>query len=179
MSRPPATTRLDALLDDGDDSHFRQTVQNMILLALQVRDLREGLGATAGLTGAQYTLLMALADLGDGDSGNQGAPVSDLARRLNLTAPTVTVTINQLAKADLVVRSPNPDDRRGTLVALTASGGEVVARLRLLLLDINDLTFADFSPKEFNAFAQALKKLRRGLWDAATDLERRRHFDAA
>ena len=179
MAKSSATTRLDALLDDGDDSRFREAVQEMILLALQVRDLREALGATAGLTGAQYTLLMALADSGEAITPGRGVAVSDLARRLNLTAPTVTVTINQLVKAGLTARAPNPADKRGTLVALTNAGAETITALRLLLHDINDVTFAGLSRKEFAAFAETLGKLRRGLWDAQTDLERRRRFDAA
>ena len=46
----------------------------------------------------------------------------DLARRADLTSGAMTTRLDHLERAGLVRRLPDPDDRRGVLVELTAKG---------------------------------------------------------
>lgn len=59
-----------------------------------------------------------------------GAPFhlspSDLMATMMVTSGTMTNRIDQLEKQGLVERLPNPDDRRGLLVALTPKGRALV-----------------------------------------------------
>ena len=53
-----------------------------------------------------------------------GGPLtpSDLGQRLNLTSGSVTALLDRLEAAAFVTRTPNPDDRRSLLAALTPAG---------------------------------------------------------
>ncbi|WP_454288505.1 MarR family winged helix-turn-helix transcriptional regulator [Rhizobium arsenicireducens] len=59
-----------------------------------------------------------------------GAPYrlspSDLMATMMVTSGTMTNRIDQLEKRELVKRLPNPDDRRGLIVALTPKGRALV-----------------------------------------------------
>ena len=55
------------------------------------------------------------------------ATPSELARHTGLTSGAATAMLNRLEKAGFIERRPNPDDRRGTLIAPVKSGAEKVA----------------------------------------------------
>jgi len=55
------------------------------------------------------------------------ATPSELARHTGLTSGATTAMLDRLEKAGLIERQPNPDDRRGTLIAPAKSGAEKVA----------------------------------------------------
>lgn len=50
----------------------------------------------------------------------------DLLRTMMITSGTMTNRIDQLVKAGLVKRTPNPDDGRGFIVSLTKKGFKVI-----------------------------------------------------
>lgn len=52
--------------------------------------------------------------------------VSDLAEHEAMTQPGVTVLVNRLAEADLAQRTPDPTDRRATLVSITETGRDLL-----------------------------------------------------
>lgn len=58
---------------------------------------------------------------------------SEIGDRLIVTRATVTGVVDSLERRGLVRRSPNPDDRRGVIVALTDEGVDVVGQVRLLV----------------------------------------------
>lgn len=53
-----------------------------------------------------------------------------LAERLHIAPRSATEILDQLAALDLVERRPHPDDRRSTLVGLTAHGRQVAEAVR-------------------------------------------------
>jgi DNA-binding MarR family transcriptional regulator len=55
------------------------------------------------------------------------ATPSELARHTGLTSGATTAMLDRLVKAGLIERRPNPDDRRGTLIAPQKSVAERVA----------------------------------------------------
>lgn len=58
---------------------------------------------------------------------------SELGERLIVTRATVTGVVDSLERRGYVVRSPNPNDRRGIVVGLTAEGVDIVAQVRTLI----------------------------------------------
>jgi DNA-binding MarR family transcriptional regulator len=58
---------------------------------------------------------------------------SELGERLIVTRATVTGVVDSLERRGYVSRSPNPKDRRGIIVELTATGLEIVAQVRTLI----------------------------------------------
>jgi DNA-binding MarR family transcriptional regulator len=53
----------------------------------------------------------------------------DLAQSMSVDAPAATVTVNDLEDRGLVQRTPHPTNGRMKLVALTAAGKRMVARI--------------------------------------------------
>jgi DNA-binding MarR family transcriptional regulator len=58
------------------------------------------------------------------------AAMSDLARHLGVSVPTVSKSIDVLEERKWVERWVDPADRRQTIVRLTAEGGRVTAAMR-------------------------------------------------
>ena len=56
--------------------------------------------------------------------------MGELADRESIRMPTATALVDGLCKSGLVVREPDPDDRRAVLVRLTEHGHEVLERVR-------------------------------------------------
>ncbi|KXP07828.1 MarR family winged helix-turn-helix transcriptional regulator [Tsukamurella pseudospumae] len=74
----------------------------------------DGLAATIGTTAAGWRVLGLLAD--------GAATVADIARRRGLRRQSVRESVERLERDGLVVRGPNPADRRAPLVGLTDRG---------------------------------------------------------
>jgi len=87
-----------------------------------VRGLLDTVLTQAGTTFASWTVLATLQAHG---------PViqKDLARYLDMIGPSVVERVDHLEEAGLVSRSPVPEDRRATLVALTDEGQALHARV--------------------------------------------------
>lgn len=69
----------------------------------------------AGLTPAQYMVLANVREKG-------GRPLSALADALRCSPSTITGIVDTMEKKGLVVREPNPADRRSHLLNLTTKG---------------------------------------------------------
>ncbi|RZT86645.1 DNA-binding MarR family transcriptional regulator [Pseudonocardia sediminis] len=54
----------------------------------------------------------------------------ELARHLRIAPRSATEVVDDLESRDLVERSPDPADRRATIVRLTAAGAEVAGAIR-------------------------------------------------
>ncbi len=82
-----------------------------------------------GLTFARYEALVLLS------FSRAGAlPLRLVGERLMVHPTSVTNTIDRLERAELVVRRPNPQDRRGTLAEITPAGRDVVSRATEVLM---------------------------------------------
>ena len=82
-----------------------------------------------GLTDVQFNLMMLLKYQSELDQGLSQAQLSSmmLVNRANITS-----LIDRMEKADLVIRTPAPTDRRSNIVKLTGRGRELLARIEPL-----------------------------------------------
>ncbi len=85
-------------------------------LARRLRQVRaDGLDLTPSQLAAMGTLARA-----------DDQPIGALAAAERVAAPSMTRVVNALEERGLVVRAPDPDDRRQSLVSLTASGRDLL-----------------------------------------------------
>jgi DNA-binding MarR family transcriptional regulator len=77
------------------------------------------------LNGSDFAALVTLRRLDE----PAGVSQRRLMQELRLTSGTVSVRVERLAERGLVTRSPDPADRRNTLVALTEAGGALFERV--------------------------------------------------
>ena len=82
-----------------------------------------------------------------------------LVEALLLTSGAMTNRLDRLEQAGLLVRNPNPEDRRGIIVSLTAEGLRVIkVVLKDYLADLNEF-LEPLSAAERRQLAGLLKKL--------------------
>jgi DNA-binding MarR family transcriptional regulator len=132
-----------------------QVLSRISRLAKHLDRARKTAFAAHGLESWQFDVLSTLR--------RQGAPYQlspgGLLRATLVTSGTMTNRIDHLAAAGLVHRHPDPQDKRGVLVALTAEGrGRVDAALADLLSREEQL-LAGLQPAERQVLAGLLRVL--------------------
>ncbi|MFH8338159.1 MarR family winged helix-turn-helix transcriptional regulator [Streptomyces sp. AM6-12] len=119
--------------------------------------LNDRLRARHAIVTSQFEALRFLRD-------HEGARVADLAAEFAIGVGATSKSVDRLEKQGWVVRTPNPADRRSSLLALTGEGARLVAAaeetvgatLAELLGDVIDASSAA-------AVAVALSRLRSAL----------------
>jgi len=114
-----------------------------------------------GLTFARYEVLMLLSFSREG-----ALPMGKIGERLQVNAASVTNAVDRLQSDGLVTRRSNPDDGRGTLAYLTASGRRTAGEATKLM---NEHVFADLGVSQ--ATVRRLFELLADLRRAAGDFE--------
>jgi len=82
---------------------------------------------------------------------------TELGRKLDIEKGSLTLLIDQLVKWDLVTRTTDPDDRRKTLISLTAKGKEQMDKVMdFYARKLNDF-FKDIEPQTMQEFIKNLR----------------------
>ncbi len=88
---------------------------------------------------------------------------TEFSNALMLTSSGTTKRLDRLEQAGLVARTPDPDDRRGTLITLTAAGRELVDAASEAHLANEHRLLGALSEGERERLAGLLRKLLVGL----------------
>jgi DNA-binding MarR family transcriptional regulator len=112
----------DALL--GVDLAVEAIVDRIQGIHRRLRHAMDETLAAFELTWGEWQLLTQLRWAGPPHQGSPG----DLARKLELSSGAMTNRLDQLERAGLIRRLPDPNDRRGVLVELTEEGLQVWRR---------------------------------------------------
>jgi DNA-binding MarR family transcriptional regulator len=100
------------------------------------------------------------------------ATPSELARHTGLTSGAATAMLDRLEKTGLIERRPNPDDRRGTLIAPAESGSEKVASWFESARKAQDELISSYSETELEIISDVFERFTR-LWEQERDKVRR------
>jgi DNA-binding MarR family transcriptional regulator len=100
-----------------------------------------------------------------------GQPLSPtaIAQRLIVTTASVTSLLDTLERRGLVVRQPDPRDRRGLLVALTQDGRALVEEFLPQVVALQTAVMAALSEPQRQQLVKLLSTVRAGI--AAVDAE--------
>jgi DNA-binding MarR family transcriptional regulator len=88
---------------------------------------------------------------------------SELTGTLMLTSSGTTKRLDRLERAGLVERAPDPQDRRGVLIRLTAAGRERIDATTEAHLENERRLLAALSDAEREELADLLRKLQLGI----------------
>jgi DNA-binding MarR family transcriptional regulator len=88
---------------------------------------------------------------------------SEFASTLMLTSSGTTKRLDRLEQAGLIERTPDPADRRGTLISLTAAGRELIDSVTAAHLANEARLLAALSAREQEQLAGLLRSLQLGL----------------
>ena len=89
-----------------------------------------------------------------------GLSQRELSEKSGIDRTTVGGLVDRLAKAGLVRRGVNPEDRRACLVQLSAAGRALREELTPVNLRVRQRFTADLDPGEYELLCALLKKLR-------------------
>jgi DNA-binding MarR family transcriptional regulator len=90
---------------------------------------------------------------------------SQLAEAVQLTSGGMTIRLDRLEHAGLVERFPNPGDRRGILVQITAVGEDLIDRAFAESLDVQRSLIERFDATDRKVFEELLRRLLLDLGD--------------
>jgi DNA-binding MarR family transcriptional regulator len=115
--------------------------------------------AKRGLNSASFDVLAMLRQVGE----PYRLTPTQLYTSLRVSSGTMTNRIDQLQRAGLVVRVPDPQDRRGLIVELTPQGVEVVDELLAAHASVGQQVVSALSPDEQESLVGGLRTLIRSL----------------
>jgi len=100
------------------------------------------------------------------------ATPSELARHTGLTSGAATAMLDRLEKAGFIERRPNPNDRRGILIAPVKSSSEKVAAWFESARKAQDDLISSYSEKELEIIADVFERFTK-LWEQEREKVRR------
>ncbi len=130
------------------------TLEIADLLGQVVRRLHRGTSvalAPLGLSRAQSRVVRLLAD--------GPLRMATIAEHLAVVPRTVTDLVDGVEAAGLVARHPDPEDRRSTLVALTAGGRLLLDRLEVARRESAEQAFGRLDPADRAVLLRLLRDL--------------------
>ena len=114
----PLTVSRPALLQAGSDRRFRALVHDLLTVSTRMEIVRAHLGDRIGMSGPQYSVLIAVAHLQEAD----GVSVGAVAEALHVSNAFIASETGKLAQRGLLDKRTNPNDRRGVLVSMSPAG---------------------------------------------------------
>jgi len=151
----PLTISRPELLVNGSDRTFRNLVDDIFALAERHQAVRDGHAAYIGLSGTEYSVLVALRHLQD--DGELG--VSRLAEHLRVSGSFATTMVGKLMGRGLVTKHADPADARRVILQVTREGHDLLAKLAPVQRRINDIQFGSLSAADFRRILELLERL--------------------
>jgi DNA-binding MarR family transcriptional regulator len=126
---------------------------------VHLQELRYFWAKTLGVSGPQWMILMALADLDKGE----GVSVKVVSKMLHVDSSFVTTQSKMLEKKGFVRRKTSAEDARIVEMSLTDKSYKHMANLASQQEDLNEFIFAEFSDRELTEFTGKLASLKNRL----------------
>src|ERR1041384_8054531 len=111
----PVTVSRAALLVEGSDAEFRGLIHDLIAYGHKLDACRDAFAAIAGISGAQYEILMLV-------SRADGLSVGEVAARLHRSGAFITIEGDRLAERGILEKGSDPGDGRKVLLKTGAKG---------------------------------------------------------
>lgn len=128
-----------------------------LLMFIAVRHLESRVMAAAAEAGFELTPAQARLAARIGEDGTR---LTDLAEQAQITKQSAGFLVDQLERAGLVERAPDPADARARLVRFTESGLRVVAVARRVERQVLREWRRHLGVERFNAMQEGLTALR-------------------
>ena len=127
-------------------------------ISVYLQELRQFWAEAIGISGPQWMILMALADLDE-----DGAPVNVVSKMLHVDPSFVTTQSKLLEKNGFLHRKSSSTDARVVQMSLTEKTRNHLRKLASQQQAINDFIFEEFDHRELAEFTNKLAALKNRL----------------
>src|SRR5580704_15810881 len=134
---------------------IRRFTWSIAAIGVHLEELRYFWAQTLGVSGPQWMILMALADLDQGD----GVPVNVVSKKLHVDSSFVTTQSKLLEKKGFVRRRPSTEDARIVQMSLTDKTYKHLANLAAQQEALNEFIFAEFDDRALDELTDKLASL--------------------
>jgi MarR family transcriptional regulator, organic hydroperoxide resistance regulator len=138
---------------------IRRFAWEIAAISVHLEEIRYFWAKTLGISGPQWMMIVALADLDQGD----GVPVNAVSKMLHVDPSFVTTQSKLLEKKGFVRRKPAKEDARIVKMSLTDKTYKQLASLTSQQESLNEFIFAEFSPRELDDLTNRLAALKKRL----------------
>jgi DNA-binding MarR family transcriptional regulator len=149
------TATRDILLPERSDHALRTLLYNLFTIATRMEEVRRYLGSCIGISGPQFSLLMAIQEL----QGAGGASVGKIAGYLHVAGTFVTAESAKLTRKGYIEKRCDLHDRRVSLLRVRPEGYKAIERLIPELQQINDTFFELESREGFDSLCRAADRM--------------------
>jgi MarR family transcriptional regulator, organic hydroperoxide resistance regulator len=125
-------------------------------ISVHLEELRYFWAKTLGISGPQWMILMALADMDQ----DVGVPVNAVSKKLHVDSSFVTTQSKLLEKKGFLRRKPSPDDARVVQMSLTDKTYKHLASLAAQQEELNEFIFAELDNQELDELTNKLTALK-------------------
>ena len=137
----------------------RQFAWEIAAINVHLQEIRYFWAKALGVSGPQWMILMALADLDQGE----GVAVKVVSKMLHVDPSFVTTQSKMLEKKGFMRRKTSGDDARVVQMSLTDKTYKHIAGLASQQEELNDFIFAEFSGRELSELTGKLAALKNRL----------------
>jgi DNA-binding MarR family transcriptional regulator len=135
-------------VDEGD----RALLESMVQMSLRLRLRGVDLESATGLSGRELDLVALLTASGP-------TSVKSLVADLGLPRSTMTAIVDRLEERGLVLRHPNPSDRRSVVLEATPRASEALIRYRNGVLTLVEHIKRVLNDDEARTFSTSIQKI--------------------
>lgn len=89
-----------------------------------------------------------------------------LAEKIGITPPSMTVALRKLEEKGYVRREPDLKDQRVLRICLSETGDECIERLQHIMKEMEELLYRGFSPEERMLFRRLAVEMRKNLLES-------------
>ncbi len=153
--RLPQTVTLKILKTGASNHAFRKLLYDFFTVSSRMEEVRSHIGSRLQVSGPQFTLLVAVAEL----ENDKGVSVGRVGEYLHVTGTYITIESGKLRKLGYLTKETSRIDRRVTLLSLTPKSVKALQVIAPELQKINDTFFNLDSRSEFNLLCKMLDRL--------------------
>ena len=110
-------------------------------------------------TATEYMASMALGMIILNIDISEGTPSTQLGPNMGMEATSLSRSLNKLEGAGVIVRKPDPNDKRKALIHLTPLGMDWREVAKKVVVEFNEKIQSHFEKEEMDTFFAILKKI--------------------
>ena len=146
---------LDRFENRTDNNEFRDGMPLGLMLNMVSHCHDNIIKSELDAIGAQKAFGGVLMHIARYDGINQ----SDLAKHMNYSAPTISVTVQKLEEGGFIKRIPDEYDQRQFSITLTDKGKEMAEKIHQTFVRCENVLAKDFTPDQLETLREFLKKM--------------------